>query len=366
VLGGHASDPLMLRIMSALAAAESDLKSERQKAKHLQMSESREYAGGRRRWGYSNGKILDEDGNPIPAMTILPAEAAVISAVADRLLAGETLAGVARWLNANGHLTPLGNQWNGTDLRVTIRRPHLAGKRVYHGEVIGEASWEPVLDAARYEALCHKLSDKRRRKSFSNATKYLLSGLAVCGICEGTIRGKRRVAKVKAPVVSYTCVDCGGVNPLVEDVDQRVSDYVTARLALMDARGLLVDDAEAQQLATLEADRGATIERHAATGRLLADGKLSPEGFAVAVSALDDRLRYLDGAITAAREAIRAPVRELDGLTGPDPEVTFAGLPLARQRAVISLLCQRVTIEKRIRGTRPGAFNPEQVTITPK
>src|SRR6266540_1915764 len=49
--------------------------------------------------------------------------------------------------------TPTGKPFHTTTLRRVLTNPRMAGLRVHRGEVIGEASWEPVISRGDFERL---------------------------------------------------------------------------------------------------------------------------------------------------------------------------------------------------------------------
>jgi DNA invertase Pin-like site-specific DNA recombinase len=354
-MGGPVDSALTIRIMAAIAAEESDIKSGRQILKHRQLASQGAFHGGRRRFGYDADMTVRED------------EAAAIRTVAAMVLNGETLASCARWLTAEGYETVKGGKWTGPNLGTMIKRPHLAGLRVHHkgqpDETVTEATWVPVLDHATREALLVKLGDPDRRTSFSNARVYLLAGLALCGECGAKVRGRQNGHRGEHRA-SYSCPECHGVHREAARVDLRVTEWVVARLARLDVRGLVAEtEGPAAELAELTAQRRDLEARTEALEDEYDEGNMSAAAYARRTKRDEAKLAELDAAIAVAEEALRAPVRALDGLTGPSPREVFTGLPLARQRAVIDVLAT-VHVDKAAR--RGAAFDPASVRIEPK
>lgn len=60
--------------------------------------------------------------------------------------------------------TPTGKPFHTTTLRRVLTNPRMAGLRVHRGEVIGEASWEPVISRGDFERLRGLFSGRPRQR----------------------------------------------------------------------------------------------------------------------------------------------------------------------------------------------------------
>src|SRR6185312_2288785 len=117
--------------------------------------------------------------------TLDQAEAAVVQDAADRVLAGETVKGIARVLNAAGHRTSTGQPWRDVNVRDMLLRPRNAGLRVHHGEVVGRGKWTPILPADKFHQVEAILNNPARRTNpGKDGRVHLLSVLARCGVCD--------------------------------------------------------------------------------------------------------------------------------------------------------------------------------------
>jgi site-specific DNA recombinase len=336
------------QIQASVAEYESSIKSVRVKSKQAQLAAGGNVHGGKRRYGYVDS-----------AMTELDAvETAAIREAAGRVLGGESRASIARDFNARGIFNSTGTRWTGSNIGALLVRPHLAGLRVHHGEVIGKGKWTPVLDEATHEALKLRIGVEKPTWK-SNARTHLLSKIAHCGVCGSTMKSHRGTGGVAA----YTCRVSGCVYRKADDVDQRVTDWVVERLSRTDARGLLADDSAAVELAELTmaaADIEARIEK---LRDRWAAGKLTDDELDADRAALKAELERVKVTRAELAETVASPQRALAGLTGPDPVETFAELPLGRQRTVVELLCT-VTVHPAAR--RGARFDPNTVVIEPK
>ena len=63
-----------------------------------------------------------------------------------------------------------------------ILTPRIYGMRVHQGQLLGKATWKPIISPEDGERLRILLTDPSRRTNRS-ARRYLLSGLCRCGLC---------------------------------------------------------------------------------------------------------------------------------------------------------------------------------------
>ena len=88
-----------------------------------------------------------------------------------------------------GILGANGKPWSTTTLRSTLLRCSNAGLRKHQGQIVGQGTWEALIDRDTYDRVVAILSDPTRRTSpASSGIKYLLSGIARCGLCGGPMR----------------------------------------------------------------------------------------------------------------------------------------------------------------------------------
>src|SRR5436853_52874 len=80
-------------------------------------------------------------------------EAKIVREIAKRFLAGESLRSLAFELNDRQVPTCGGGPWRVTTIRSIITNPRYVGLRVHRGEIVGEASWKPILDRATHEQI---------------------------------------------------------------------------------------------------------------------------------------------------------------------------------------------------------------------
>jgi hypothetical protein len=204
-----------------VAKKESDDKSRRIRRKHLEIAASgRVSGGGSRPYGYEPDKV-----------TVRPAEAAVVTDCAQRLLAGEPIRSIVRDLNERGVVSASGGEWSPQSLRRMLASPRISGQRSHHGEIVAIAEWPGIIsveDGAKVRAL---LANPERRTNKA-ARRYLLGGLLVCGHC-----GERLVARPRTGGQRrYACAKgvgfsgCGKTYINAAEVEEFVTEAVMHRL----------------------------------------------------------------------------------------------------------------------------------------
>lgn len=291
-------------------------------------------------WGYRATRETDAQGRQRPQWELDPGEAPRVREAVERLLNGESQYAVLEWLTESDGYAPT----TPTTLRRALLNPALAGLRQHQGEVVGPASWPGIITPKQHEQL--KARDRRMRATFGFNSppgpepKYLLSGIAKCGVCGEGLR--HRAKEGRKPY--YTCRK-GHVSRLVDMLDQAVESEIFNRLSAIDPSEYESDDADdSAVMAEIE-----ELERQLVEWETEAiAGRVSPGVFGRAERDLTARIEALRGKIEAPSEL------ELD----PDqwPEMT-----MAERRQVVRALFDVVVpkLGKRVRAL------PGDVQITP-
>jgi DNA invertase Pin-like site-specific DNA recombinase len=223
---------LNLRIKGAVAKKSSDDASRRYTRMHQQIAEMGRWSGGPRPYGYERvPRILDppsRDGR----LVVVPHEAKIIQEAAERVQAGETLYSICTDLTTRGVPTARGATWRPPTLKGILTGPTHAGKRPYHGEVLREADWPPILDEATHRRLRLLLLNKDRSGE-RRARVFLLSGVVGrCGLCGAKLVGQRRETGVR----TYVCLGgaggtgCGSLACVAEPLEALVFEALMIRL----------------------------------------------------------------------------------------------------------------------------------------
>lgn len=364
---GSGDGLLMARIMAAVASKESADKSRRVTRKMQERAEQGlpHGAGGRRPYGYT------ADG-----LEIVPDEAAVITDLVRRLLAGESTLSLTRWLNDQGIPSSTGGQWRTGTLRTILTSARLAGLRAYKGETF-PAVWPPIIsmeDHHRITALYATKKNSGRR----TPQRYLLSGLLRCGRCgnrlyssarrEGTSMGPRNgkprlTARATRRYVCSSSPDhggCGRLTIVAEPVERLLVDAVLYRLDTPELAAVLAgknsDDAVAQELSR-------TIEN---TGTQLAELADAYAARQITMSEWLRARRTIEAEQDTARRRLAARTRNdaLIGLpgNGADLRTAWDSMNLSRQVAIVSAIIDHAIIQPGQRGAT--TVDAERVQVT--
>lgn len=250
---------LLARITGAVARQESERKSERTQRKMIELAQQGKWAGGPRRFGYTEGMA-----------EVVEVEAdAIRQAAADILDRDVSWRQVARDWNAAGVLTPRGNEWRPSSVKRTMTAAFLAGLRMHRGEIVGEAEWPAILDRATHARL---VALTRQGRPHTYATR-MLTGILVCGRCGTGLTASqtdnaRRIYRCKPEPGEGTC---GNLSLSAEPAEAAVRDMVLDALAgraLAAAVAADTDEQHADAIAALDelADRKREAAEMFATG----------------------------------------------------------------------------------------------------
>lgn len=142
-----------------------------------------------------------------------PAEAPRVRSAVDGLLAGETQYAVFQSLRASDGFIPA----SPTHLFKMLCNPAYAGLRVVNGAVAGKGTWPPLITEEQHRKLMTRRRTHPARPGLQEPT-YLLSGIAVCGACDGTIKHTR----LGGSGSFYVCADKGHVTRDRAKMDRHV------------------------------------------------------------------------------------------------------------------------------------------------
>lgn len=339
---------LVLRIQSAVAAAESDTKSRRMKRKYQQKAESgAPHVSGSRAFGYE-----------LDGLTVRQAEAQVIRDLAERFLAGESLRSLCAWLTEQQIPTVRGAaQWRTPTLRLILSSGRIAGLREYQGQVIGDGQWPPIISRELRERLLARFAENVRSGRRA-PRRYLLTGLLRCHRC-----GNRLFSASREDVRRYVCMSgpdhggCGGTFINALPTEEWLSTAILMRLDTPDLANALAgkagtDERTAGLYEELLADE-AQIEELTA---LYAAKHITPREWLSARSPIVARMSVTQAALARATRS-----DALAGLIGNGEQLraTWAGLNLDRQAAIVRAILDHAVIGPGKRGTR--TFDPDRI-----
>jgi len=211
----------MMTIVSALAELESAQKAERALEWHAGRRLDRRVPTGPPSLGYR--RELDDDGNAIPnTLEVDPVVGPLVREAAVRVLAGDSLAAIVRWLNDSGvTITRPG-------LVVALQSPTAAGLVSTVDDEIPEVEgdWTPLLDRETWNTLRLILNDPGRRTNTTNVLQHPLRPLVRCH-CGGAMKVQGDNRQYHA--TRYVCTQC--LNGITQQpVDEAVETAVLAHL----------------------------------------------------------------------------------------------------------------------------------------
>ena len=324
---------MIARIKASVDAAEAERTSERVKDQKAQAVENGMWLGGWRPYG------LEADGR-----TVRDAEADILKAIAEEIVDGATLTGLVRRLNTRGQTTSTGKPWSTRTLRRTVLRPH------------------PSVADDVTTAVTAVLDDPARNTSPGPARRWLLSGLATCGVCEGPMRGSG--SSLGAGRGCYSAYRCASGKHIVINavvLDEFIEAIVIARLRRKDAERLFV---------TPRVDTAPLWARAKALRTRL---DALADNLDIDEVTLARRSKALNAELDSVQQQITDAARTtpLGAFAGRDPGEVWDGLDLDRRRAVVDVL-MTVTVCRTTRGVVPvehrwradlPAFDPRRVVI---
>lgn len=334
------SGRMVARMLAAASAQEIEHKKERQRSANNARAAQGVRVGGRRPFGY------EKDG-----VTIRTTEAEAIRDGYRALLSGASLGSIATDWNARGLTSGQGNPFKHYNVKQVLENPRTAGIMRFKGEILAvKGKWPAIVPEETWRAADALLKSPGRRRAPRGGRK-LLTGIALCGVCEATVHAG---GNARTGVSAYRCsAAMGHFARMAEPVEKYISALVVARLSRPDARTLLERDAPDVEAAREEAN-GIRV-RLDALAVDFADGTLTSSQLRIATERLRERLTEVEATIADAGR-----VDTLGPLFGADDiEEAWEGLGVERQRQVITTLFEKVVLMPPGRGTRH--FDPETV-----
>jgi DNA invertase Pin-like site-specific DNA recombinase len=349
-------------ILVSFARMEARQKSKRQKDAALQMAQQGKPHIGPRAFAY------ESDG-----MTVREDEAEALRRAYASLLGGATLLSLCRDLTAAGFLTPAGKPWRHSGIRAILLNPRNAALRSYtetkggrviiasERKIIGPANWPGIVDQETFYAARALLTDDGRRtnRNGSTARKWLLGGLAVCGVCnDGTTMRVSYRSERGGSVRVYKCRKSAHLSRVADWCDWRVSEHVIARLSESDAVDLLVDN-DREAVDDLRREQGTLSLRLDQLAENFADGTITGSQLRSGTERLRAKLADLEARMS---NNDRVPILA-DLIKAADVREYWESMGLDRQRAVINSLYRVILLPR-----KPGRFATpiDSVIMEPK
>lgn len=312
---------MVARILAAVARAEVERKSTRQKLANLQSArEGKAWMGGVRTFGY------DRNGD------IVPEEATAIRTAAAQVLAGVSLRTIAQQWDEAGLMSTrhyhTQKGWSPTGVKNLLMNPRHVGIRAYLGKEVASGGWDAILDRDTHLLLCESLSDPTRRngpdsgQTRGRTPTTLLTRLATCNVCDRTVRA----AKLRSRN-TYSC-ESGHVTPTRELADSMVEALMVDLLSRPDALSTLIPKGD-EEAASAREEYGELRRRASRMLSLYTDGLITEEQFVEGNAMLQTNL-------TKARDLMNSgPIMMGLDLGAEKVAQQWLQLPLNRKRALI-------------------------------
>lgn len=344
--GGTDTERFTARILVSVANKSSADTSRRVSDARERLANS-SWGGGRRPYGFTP----DPDAPQYhKRLFVVEEEAEVIrKAYAGILDLKLSLKAIVRQLRTDGAPTVTGVAWTPETLRDVLTKSSLPGLIDDQGRtVIPE-----IIPRDRYDQMVSFLADPDRRKNTANGNepRWLVSGIAACGVCQGPIRcagGADRRA--------YTCTNHGHVRRNASAVDELVANWAVWRLSQDDAADLLRPvPRPGVDVAALRSEARKLSERKSGLARMFAETG-DEKALASGLKIIRDRLAVVESQLAASDETDPLPeFRE-----GTPAQQVWAGMSLPRKRGVVKVLMD-VTINPT---NRRRGFDPESVEVS--
>lgn len=335
---------MVARIKGAVAAEEVRKLGQRTKRKHRELAEKGLPAGSGRPFGYEPDLV-----------TIRRPEADLIREAARRVLEGDSLRTIVRDWNDRQVATVRGGAWTMVVLRRILTAPRTAGQRAHKGVIVGPASWPGILTEQEAVRLRAVLLDPRRRMN-GGARRYLLTGIATCGLCGARLVARPRADKRRC----YVCATgpgfrgCGKIRVLAEPFEDHVAGWALERLAVPALLEAIAAEPEDDLVSSIEEEEAqmALLSHDFYVGRVISRGE-----FLAAREPLEARLAALRATL-AQREArqVRATV------DAQAAQVGWEAMTTDEKRAVLAAVVDELVVGPAVRGR--NRYDRERVTIS--
>jgi site-specific DNA recombinase len=219
-------------IAAEVARAERERMRDRARAARRRAASAGRWSGGLPPFGF---QVIDNPDGPGRVLAVDEAEAAAIRQAADRVLSGERLISVVRWLNGPEGAKPRrAKEWQQTTLRQTLTGGPVSGH-------LGDGGRCPeILDPDTAAAVRAALAVKAPAQRGGRQPARLLSGLVTCWSCGTVLQVARRTTKAPngTGVAAYRCPNprlSGTCSAPVSISAEALDDYVSG--VFLDAFG---------------------------------------------------------------------------------------------------------------------------------
>lgn len=359
---------LISRLKAAVAAEEAERGKARTRAAHEDLARQGRPHGSAP-FGYRSA--TGADGRP--TWVVDPDQAATIRWAVDQVFAGRSLMSIRDELIASGAATKRGGRWTTQQVRGMVTVPSIAGLRAHHGEIVGQAIWEPIIPEATWRQVNAVLGSNRVvqtrdgrtypvRVTHRPATLYpLTGGITVCGVCGQPLEARRRhYSRPGSPLVAvYACTPNKGGRSCVGIKAELLEPYVEGLVieALTSPRlvqAIADSDDHAEDRARVAQELDEILARRTELSELWAAGDLTRDEWTAARSLLAARE-------TDARKRLNALAPLADQHDINLLAETWPDLPVPARQRIIGAIVEKVVVHRYDRSTQSSPA--DRITI---
>ena len=222
-----------------------------------------------------------------------------------------------RWLRDENVPTANGGQWNSRTLKQIVTKPTVAGLHAYRGQ-LKPAPWPAILERDVWE----RLRAARRERgaggaSTSNEPRYLLTGIAKCGVCgdgttvgsngSGTLRPRPEAGRFTGQQGDECSTKAGHLHRNMARVDALIEARVIEHLDRYAKDALRPPVRKSIDVSALRREVARLRERKTAQIKMHVDGKLDDDELTTGLREIRDRLSVVEAQIHASTEADPIP-----------------------------------------------------------
>jgi hypothetical protein len=240
-----------------------------------------------------------------------------------------------------------------------LRSGRISGQREHHGEIIADAEWPGIVSKEKGNRLRAMLSDPSRRKN-ERVRRYLLAGMLRCGRCGEPLQsrpkedGRRRYVCARRPDSNA----CGKMAVVADELEALTVEMALQAVEGPDlARALAARNGDREDVHQREVDEAS--EQLEELARVYAEQRISVSEWITARASIEERLDRAKAALSRSNGT--GAIEEYIG-QGSALREAWSGLPLSRQRAVLAVLLDHITIGPGRRGY--NRFDPSRVAPT--
>jgi len=294
---GNAAGRMVATVLAAFAAMERERTAERILESNRYLASVGAISGQAAPYGWATERQADGR----LRLVLDPDESAILRAVVDAVLDGETVAEAIRSSGIELHRQTVMN---------LLRHPVLLGRHLYRGQVVNGTDGLPMtphdalLDWADWSALQVKLDAGAvpRHGVGRGGTDTLLggTGLVTCAVCGGSMVVNRQQTKAGSPRTSYRCNNGGCVTAKASAVDAVVEDQFLGAVGSFEV--VNVTETANENATLLDQARARQSELSA----LVAEGLLPLDVARDNLSALADTITKLEAAGTGGETTTTA------------------------------------------------------------